>query len=301
VELVKRQSMAFAVLLGVAIGLGLLAKQAMIYAALCIGCHAVVSHEARNALKGGRGIVVALIALALFAPNVVWNAEHGFPTVKHTEANIGWQYPYVHRCYSNISACSSSFTILLSCSRARPGVRSGARLTGQLLLLFSPPVLGLRRAGVAFRARQLVGDRLSCRPDPRHRGHARAQPARPIQDFTGLHLASRHAVISCLCPAMAPVRELQFLPASSAGAAWPRVCCGGTLWLTSSTRGDGRRAVYYLATPIPLYVYCRDRPDHYEMTRFHRSVPRPILFVSRGAARQISKSFGVSLILECSA
>jgi hypothetical protein len=26
----------------------------------------------------------------------MWNAEHGFPTVKHTEANIGWQYPYVH-------------------------------------------------------------------------------------------------------------------------------------------------------------------------------------------------------------
>ncbi len=38
----------------------------------------------------------APIALALFAPNVIWNAQHGFPTVKHTEANIGWQYPYIH-------------------------------------------------------------------------------------------------------------------------------------------------------------------------------------------------------------
>ena len=128
VMLVKRQSMAFAVLLGVAIGLGLLAKQAMIYAALCIGCHAVVSHEARNALKGGRGIVVALIALALFAPNVVWNAEHGFPTVKHTEANIGWQYPYVHPQrlieYVGVQFSASSVRSCWWCSCARPGARS---------------------------------------------------------------------------------------------------------------------------------------------------------------------------------
>ena len=55
--LVKRQSMGFAVLLGVAIGFGLLAKQAMIYAFLCMACHAAVSREAREALKGGRVVV----------------------------------------------------------------------------------------------------------------------------------------------------------------------------------------------------------------------------------------------------
>src|SRR4029453_16886460 len=56
VMLVKRQSMGFAVLLGVAVGLGLLAKQAMIYAVLCIGCHAAASREARQALKGARAL-----------------------------------------------------------------------------------------------------------------------------------------------------------------------------------------------------------------------------------------------------
>ena len=45
VMLVKRQSMGFAILLGVAIGFGLLAKQAMIYAFLCIACHAAVSRS----------------------------------------------------------------------------------------------------------------------------------------------------------------------------------------------------------------------------------------------------------------
>ena len=52
--LLKRPSMGFAVLLGFAIGGGLLAKQAMIYVFLCIACHAAVSREAREA---GRAIV----------------------------------------------------------------------------------------------------------------------------------------------------------------------------------------------------------------------------------------------------
>lgn len=96
VMLVKRQTIGFAVLFGIAVGLGLLTKQAMLYAVLCVACHALISREAREALKGGRGLIAALAALALLAPNIVWNAEHGFPTVRHTEANIGWQYPYVH-------------------------------------------------------------------------------------------------------------------------------------------------------------------------------------------------------------
>jgi len=68
IMLVKRQSMGFAILLGVAVGLGLLAKQAMIYVVLCIGCHAAVSREARQALKGGRAIVAALLELRSWCP-----------------------------------------------------------------------------------------------------------------------------------------------------------------------------------------------------------------------------------------
>ena len=84
----------------------------MIYAVLCIACMRLVSQDARDALRGGRGIVAALIALLLFAPNVIWNAEHGFPTVRHTEANIGWQYPYIHPVrLPNISACSSASSV----------------------------------------------------------------------------------------------------------------------------------------------------------------------------------------------
>src|SRR5215470_3045911 len=67
VMLVKRQSMAYAALFGVAVGLGLLAKQAMLYAVICAACHTLFSREARVALKGGRAIAAALIALGVFA------------------------------------------------------------------------------------------------------------------------------------------------------------------------------------------------------------------------------------------
>lgn len=148
IMLVQRRSMGFAILLGASIGLGLLAKQAMIYAFLCIACHAAVSREAREALKGGRAIAVALIALALFMPNVIWNAQHGFPTVRHTETNIGWHYPYIHplRLIEYLGAQFGVFGPILIVVLARAAwreIRAPADPNKILLLSFSLPVLAL--------------------------------------------------------------------------------------------------------------------------------------------------------------
>ncbi|HEX7533159.1 MAG TPA: glycosyltransferase family 39 protein, partial [Methyloceanibacter sp.] len=148
VMLVKRQSMGFAILFGVAVGLGLLAKQAMIYAVICVACHAIVSREARQALKGGRAIVALLIAAALFVPNVMWNAEHGFPTVRHTEANIGWQYPYVHprRLLEYIVVQFGVFGPILFIVLLRTAwreIRHSSDPRKTLLLSFSLPVLAI--------------------------------------------------------------------------------------------------------------------------------------------------------------
>jgi dolichyl-phosphate-mannose-protein mannosyltransferase len=188
--LVRRQSLGYAILLGVAIGFGLLAKQAMLYVFLCIGVHAAVSKEARDALRGGRGILAAAIALLLFAPNVVWNAEHGFPTVRHTETNIGWQYPYIHplRLVEYVIVQFAVFgpilmTVLLRTIWRELPKPSDPRKV--LLLSFSLPVLGLLVfQALLSRARHLVGDRLSRRLDSRHRGHARAQPGDSVQSFS---------------------------------------------------------------------------------------------------------------------
>jgi len=85
--LLKRKSMACAVLLGLTIGAGLLAKYAMIYFVLGMVCQAIFSADAREALRGHRALVIALIALALIAPNLYWNYTHGFVTFQHTAHN----------------------------------------------------------------------------------------------------------------------------------------------------------------------------------------------------------------------
>ena len=312
VMLVKRQSMGFAVLLGVAIGFGLLAKQAMIYAVLCIGCHAVFSHEARNALKGGRGIVVALIALALFAPNVVWNAQHDFPTVRHTEANIGWQYPYVHplRLLDYIAVQFGVFGPILAVVLLRTAWREIRRPSDQgkvLLLSFSLPVLALLAVQAVL---------------SRAHGNwtATAFPAASIlvtavmlelnrqvlfRISLGLHLAV--AAILAAAPAFAPqwrlFEQLEFLrrvvgwheTAQIVRTKLSEERYGSILVDTREMAGE---LLYYLRdVPIPLYVWPSGPTpkDHYEMTRpFTAASPEPILFVSlRRCPANFTKSFGV--------
>jgi 4-amino-4-deoxy-L-arabinose transferase-like glycosyltransferase len=298
VKLVKQPSMGFAVLLGIAIGLGLLAKQAMIYAVLCIACHAVVSPQAREALKGGRAVVAALIALALFAPNVIWNAQNGFPTVRHTEANIGWQYPYVHldRLVEYIGVQFGVFGPILLVVLMRAAWRELRKPSDQnkiLLLSFSLPVLGLLTIQALL---------------SRAHGNwtATAYPSAAIlvtavmlelnrtllfRISLGLHLAV--AVALAAAPAFArqwPIFEqLQF---ASRVIGWRETGDAVRAKLAGEPYGsilvDSREMaaelLYYLRdVSIPLYVW-RSGPvpmDHYEMTRpFTSSSPQPVLYVS---------------------
>jgi 4-amino-4-deoxy-L-arabinose transferase-like glycosyltransferase len=311
VRLVKQPSMTNALLLGAAIGLGLLAKQAMIYAFLCISCHAAVSREAREALKGGRAIVAVLVALALFAPNVVWNAEHGFPTVRHTEANIGWQYPYVHplRLIEYIGVQFGVFGPILLVVLARAAwreIRAPSDPRKILLLSFSLPVLALLAVQALL---------------SRAHGNwsATAYPAGSIlvtavmlelnrtilfRISLALHLAI--AVALAAAPAFArqwPIFErLQFLSRvvgwrEVGDAVRAKLAEGGYGSILVDTREMAGELLYYLRdVPIPLYAW-RSGPvpmDHYQMTRpFTAASPEPILFVSlKRCPSQFQQSFG---------
>lgn len=298
IMLVKRQSMGFAVLLGLAVGLGLLTKQAMIYVVLCIICHAAISREAREALKGGRAIIAALIAATLFSPNVIWNAEHDFPTVRHTGANIGWQHPYVHpfEVFEYFAAQLGVFGPILFIVLLRAAwreIRHPSDPAKILLLCFSLPVLALL----------MIQALLS-----RAHGNwsATAYPAAAILVTAvmlelnrrilfwvslGLHLAI--AVTLAIAPAFAlqlPLFErLQFL---STVIGWRGVADAVRAKLAEDrygaivvdTRELAGELLYYLRDePIPLYVLpTGPRPsDHYELTRpFTAATPQPILFVS---------------------
>ena len=311
VMLVKRQSMAFAVLLGVSIGVGLLAKQAMIYAVLCIACHAVVSQEARNALKGGRGIVAAALALALFAPNVIWNAQNDFPTVRHTETNIGWRYPYIHplRLLDYIAVQFGVFGPILAVVLLRTAWREMRRPSDQnkvLLLSFSLPVLALLAVQAIL---------------SRAHGNwtATAYPAATIlvvavmlelnrqllfRISLGLHLAI--AAMLAAAPAFAqrlPIFErLGFL---SRVVGWHQAADVVRAKLAEQhygsilvdTREMAAELLYYLRdVPTPLYVWPSGPTpnDHYEMTRpFTAAAPEPILYVSlRRCPPSFANSFG---------
>ena len=118
----------------------------MVYAVLCIACHAIVSREARQALLGGRAIFAGLIAIALFSPNIVWNAEHGWPTAKHTGDNISWRAPYIHplALAEFIAAQFALFGPILFAVFARASFRHAGRpddTNKTLLLCFSLPIL----------------------------------------------------------------------------------------------------------------------------------------------------------------
>ena len=75
---------------GVALGLGLLSKYAMFYFLVGALVAALWSSPARRYVSSARGLTMLVVGLIVFAPNVVWNALHGFPTVAHTAANADW-------------------------------------------------------------------------------------------------------------------------------------------------------------------------------------------------------------------
>ena len=311
VMLVKRQSMGFAILLGLAIGLGLLAKQAMVYAFLCIACHAVVSREAREALKGGRIVMVVLLAAALFAPNVIWNAQHGFPTVRHTGTNIGWKPPFIHplRLVEYFGLQFGVFGPILFAVLLRAAWREirHASDPGKILLLsFSLPVLALLSVQALL---------------SRAHGNwtATAYPAASVlvtavmlelnrRILFGISLGLHHAtaVMLAAAPAFAlqlPLFErLQFLSRvvgwhQAADAVRARLASDYYGAILVDTREMAAELLYYLRdVPTPLYVWPSGPvpTDQYEMTRAYTTgAPDPVLFVSlERCPSNFEKSFG---------
>jgi 4-amino-4-deoxy-L-arabinose transferase-like glycosyltransferase len=310
VMLVREKSMAYAVLFGVALGLGLLAKQAMLYAVLCAACHALVSRDARDALKGGRGIVAALTALAVFAPNIIWNAEHGFPTVKHTGANIGWQYPYVHplQLLEYIVVQFGVFGPILMLVLVRTAWREIAEPQDPrktLLLSFSLPVLAiltvqaiLSRAHGNWSATAYPAATILVTA-------AMLELNRKILFAISLALHLVIAVLLAIAPAFArqwPLFErVQFL---SQVVGWNGVADAVRTKLNEDHYGallvDSREMaaelLYYLRdSKVPLYVWPSGPTptDHYEMTRAYTSgAPEPVLFASlKRCPRSVLGSF----------
>ena len=86
-RLLDTRAWHWAVVAGLAIGFGMLAKYAMAYALLGIALHLVVSPRDRWILRDLRGLLMLALALLILSPNLYWNAANHFATVAHLGDN----------------------------------------------------------------------------------------------------------------------------------------------------------------------------------------------------------------------
>jgi 4-amino-4-deoxy-L-arabinose transferase-like glycosyltransferase len=85
----EARPLPWALLLGTALGLGLLSKYAMVYFPVGLALAAALSARVRRP-----GLLPYLVAgtlgLLIFLPNVLWNLRNGMQTVGHTADNASW-------------------------------------------------------------------------------------------------------------------------------------------------------------------------------------------------------------------
>ncbi len=87
-KLLRVPDWRWAIVLGVSLGLGLLAKYAMAYFVLCAVCVALVDRDARVMLSRPQTWIALAIALLILSPNIYWNVANHFVTLKHTGDNL---------------------------------------------------------------------------------------------------------------------------------------------------------------------------------------------------------------------
>lgn len=81
----------YAIGLGAAIGIGFLSKYAMLYFAIGIALTILIDAPTRKTVVSLNGGIAFAVSAVIFAPHMIWNANNGFQTVKHTadNANLG--------------------------------------------------------------------------------------------------------------------------------------------------------------------------------------------------------------------
>jgi 4-amino-4-deoxy-L-arabinose transferase-like glycosyltransferase len=88
-RLMRGGATGWAILLGAAVGVGLLAKYAMIYFPISAVIAAALLPWAR--LRWRDAILAAGVAALVVAPNLAWNVTNQFATLQHTADNADWQ------------------------------------------------------------------------------------------------------------------------------------------------------------------------------------------------------------------
>lgn len=87
-KLLRRDDWRWWILLGAALGVGLLAKYAMLFFVPCALLAATIDPDIRRLLLSLRAAAAALIALIIASPNIAWNVANGFVSYRHTVTNM---------------------------------------------------------------------------------------------------------------------------------------------------------------------------------------------------------------------
>jgi len=148
IRLVETRAWSWALLVGIALGLGLMGKYAMIYFLGCALVSMAASPQPRWLLRDAKGAAVLGLAALIVLPNVLWNLDNGWITFGHTAANANWGGSFL-KPLKLLEFLGSQFglfgpvlmaaLIAITIGAARRGADEKARL----LLSFSLPVIAL--------------------------------------------------------------------------------------------------------------------------------------------------------------
>jgi len=148
VKLLDGGDWRWAATLGVSLGLGMLAKYAMAYFLLGVALAACLDRDARRLLRAPALWFALAVAAAVIAPNVVWNAEHSFGTVRELGSNatgdgikfsIGHGLEFIGSQFGVFGPILFSVLLLAIARIASPAINRADRL----MLAFAIPPLAL--------------------------------------------------------------------------------------------------------------------------------------------------------------
>lgn len=143
-KLNSNSSLIYWLLLGLSIGLGLLTKYTMAFFYICAFLFFISSKERRSLLLSRGPYIAFLISIMLFSPVILWNADHGWVTLKHTAGQAHLAQGLALSFQSFLEFFGSQFLVitpLLLILIAFSVWKVRRNFKGMLLFWFSVPVI----------------------------------------------------------------------------------------------------------------------------------------------------------------
>ncbi|MEW6713472.1 MAG: glycosyltransferase family 39 protein [Nitrospirota bacterium] len=100
------------ILLGVSIGLGLLTKYTMAFFYICGFLFFLFHKEERRWFRKKEPYIALLVSLLIFSPVIIWNMNHGWVTLKHTEGHANLAKGFVISAKEFFNFLGSQFGVI---------------------------------------------------------------------------------------------------------------------------------------------------------------------------------------------